>query len=94
MKIIVTNLAVLSALFAVIGSVQTYAQFDTEPTMSTEVIDCIDSVSLRDVLVSPPVPISRSIPSFQVGLNWYGMDGFSQHFGVGLIDNHMNLDTT
>ena len=68
------------------------AQFDTEPCESSEVIGCIDSVSLRDVLSAPPVPITRLVTNFQIGLNWFGMDGFSQHFGVGLIDNHINLD--
>ncbi len=60
------------------------AQHDTEPTKSIEVIGCIDSVSLLDVLTSPPIPITRSLSNFQIGLNWYGMDGFSQMFGVGL----------
>lgn len=68
------------------------AQYDTEPSQASEVIGCIDSVSLLDVLSSPPVPITRSVTNFQIGLNWFGMDGFSQHFGVGLIDNHINLD--
>lgn len=89
------NLAIIVVMAAVtlcIRPVIARAQFDTEPAKSSDVIGCIDSVSLRDVLVSPPVPISRSVSSFQVGLNWYGMDGFSQHFGVSLIDNHINLD--
>lgn len=65
------------------------AQFDTERSKTTEVIGCLDSVSLLDVLTTPPVPITRSLANFQIGLNWYGMDGFSQYFGVGPPVRHV-----
>lgn len=79
----------LTAILAIFGSVGAYSHFDTEQTKASEVINCIEGVSLHDVLVSPPVPIARTVASFQVGLNWYGMDGFSQYFGVGPPLRHL-----
>ena len=72
------------------------AQFDTEPIKSTEYADCGDSLSLYSLLSSPTIPITRSLDRFRLGLNWYGMDGFSQLFGVSLIDNYVyaNGDAT